>query len=281
MTSYETAKAIANYLKCRTSCAPKVAIVICGSTLSSLADAVADKTIINYSEIEQFPQSTVEGYSGNLVFGRLCCKDVVIMQGRFHPYEGFDVEQVTLPIRVFKLLGVETLIVTNSAGGLNPAFNVGDIMIIKDHICLPGLTGKNALIGKNDDRFGPRFPAMTNIYTKELRELAKKTACELGITDFLREGVYVELIGPTYETPAEARFLRQIGADAAGMSTAHETAIAKHAGMKVFGLSLIVKKILTDENSSEQLTHEEVQTTCTKRAENIKCLLARLIQNIP
>ncbi|KAM3171173.1 hypothetical protein ACTXT7_017155 [Hymenolepis weldensis] len=277
MASYETVKSVVDFLKTKVDAAPQVAI-ICGSGLGTLAEIVTDKTTIKYEEIEQFPKSTVVGHAGNLVFGKLGGKDVVVMQGRFHPYEGYSMSHVTLPIRVFKLLGVETIIVTNAAGGLNPEFAVGDMMIIKDHICMPGMTGMNALVGKNEERFGTRFPNMQNLYTKDLRELAKKVAEELEITKYLKEGIYCAEIGPTYETPAEARFLRMIGADAVGMSTAHETTIAKHAGMKVFAMSLITNKVVLDEDSNVQTNHEEVLETSAKRAETMKSFVERLVE---
>nr|CDS18570.1 purine nucleoside phosphorylase [Echinococcus granulosus] len=231
MGSYEDAKAAADYIKSKVSLTPQIGI-ICGSGLGKLAEIVSEPVIVKYSEINQFPISTVAGHAGNLVFGKLAGKSVVVMQGRFHPYEGYQMSQVTLPVRVMKLLGVETLIVTNAAGGLNPGYKVGDLMIIKDHISLLGMTGLNPLVGPNDDRFGTRFPDMTNLYTKELRELAKTVGKEMHIEDILHEGIYLAEMGPTYETIAESRFARLMGADAAGMSTAHETIVAKHAGMK-------------------------------------------------
>nr|CDS34496.2 purine nucleoside phosphorylase [Hymenolepis microstoma]CDS35244.2 purine nucleoside phosphorylase [Hymenolepis microstoma] len=274
MACYETVKFVVDFIKTKAEVAPQVAI-ICGSGLGTLADVVTDKIIIKYEEIEQFPKSTVAGHAGNLVFGKLGGKDVVVMQGRFHPYEGYS---VTLPVRVFKLLGVETLIVTNAAGGLNPQFAVGDMMIIKDHICMPGMTGMNALVGKNEEKFGPRFPNMQNLYTKDLRELAKKVAEELEITEYLKEGIYCAEIGPTYETHAEARFLRMIGADAVGMSTAHETTIAKHAGMKVFAMSLITNMVVMSEDSDVETNHEEVLAISAKRAETMKSFVERLVE---
>ncbi|VDO01637.1 unnamed protein product [Rodentolepis nana] len=279
MACYETVKSVVDFIKTKVDVAPQVAI-ICGSGLGTLAEVVTDKTIIKYEEIEQFPKSTVVGHAGNLVFGKLGGKDVVVMQGRFHPYEGYSMSQVTLPVRVFKLLGVETLIVTNAAGGLNPKFAVGDMMIIKDHISMPGMTGMNALVGKNEEKFGTRFPNMQDLYTKSLRELAKKVAEELEITEYLKEGIYCAEIGPTYETPAEARFLRMIGADAVGMSTAHETTIAKHAGMKVFAMSLITNNVVTSEDSDVLTNHEEVLATSAKRAETMKSFVERLVESL-
>ncbi|VDO00395.1 unnamed protein product [Rodentolepis nana] len=277
MGSYDQALSVANYIKSKVDIGPKVGI-ICGSGLGTLAETVKDPVIIKYSEIKEFPKSTVAGHAGNLVFGKLGGKNVVVMQGRFHPYEGYEMSQITLPIRVFKLLGVETMIVTNAAGGLNPRYKVGDMMIIKDHISLCGLTGKNPLVGHNEDKFGPRFPAMSNIYTKELRQLGKKIGAELNIGEFLREGVYAAQIGPTYETPAEARFIRLVGADAVGMSTVHETSVARHADMKVFAMSLITNMIVQDEDSDELANHEEVLETSNKRAETMKTFVTKLVE---
>ncbi|KAL5106158.1 Purine nucleoside phosphorylase [Taenia crassiceps] len=210
---------------------------------------------------EALPMSTVVGHAGNLVFGKLAGKYVVVMQGRFHPYEGYSMSQVTLPVRVMKLLGVETLIVTNAAGGLNPLYKVGDLMIIKDHINLLGMTGLNPLVGPNDERFGTRFPAVTNIYTKELRELAKAVGKEMGIEDFLHG----------------SRFARLIGADAIGMSTAHETIVAKHAGLKVLALSLITDMVGLDDDTEVHCTHEEVLRTAAMRTDVLNTLVVKML----
>lgn len=247
MGCYETAKSVCDFIKTKITDEPKVAIV-CGSGLGTLAEVVTDKTVISYSEIKEFPKSTgnfhiycqllVAGHAGNLVFGKIGGKNVVVMQGRFHPYEGFDLSnvrnfqslhfQITLPIRVMKLLGAETLIATNAAGGLNESYNVGDIMIIEDHISLLGITGKNPLTGPNDERydgfskikhlfrFGPRFPALAKMYTKSLRIKAKEIAKEMGYDKYFREGTYIAQSGPCYETPAEVRLMRLLGADAVG-----------------------------------------------------------------
>ncbi|KAL5966089.1 Purine nucleoside phosphorylase [Taenia solium] len=279
MASYQNAKAAADYIKKKVHQTPQVGI-ICGSGLGTLAEIVSDPIVIKYSDIKQFPKSTVVGHAGNLVFGTLAGKNVVVMQGRFHPYEGYQMCQVTLPVRVMKLLGVETLIVTNAAGGLNPDYKVGDLMIIKDHINLLGMAGLNPLVGPNDERFGPRFPAMTDTYTKELREIAKAVGKEMQIEDFLREGVYVAEMGPTYETIAEARFLKMIGADAAGMSTAHEAIVAKHANMKVFAFSLITNEIVVDEDSKVVCNHEEVLQISAKRTEVMKTFVMQMLEKM-
>ncbi|VDN11796.1 unnamed protein product [Dibothriocephalus latus] len=276
MGSYEDAQAVCNIIKPRIPCTPRVGI-ICGSGLGTLAETVIDPVIIKYEEIKQFPRSTVVGHAGNLVFGKLGGKYVMVMQGRFHPYEGYDMSQVTLPVRVMKLLGVEYIIVTNAAGGLNPKYNVGDIVFIKDHINFPSLSGKNALVGPNDERFGTRFPSMNNTYRKDLRELARKIANEMNISSIVHEGVYFASSGPAYETPAEARMIRVLGGDLAGMSTAHETMVASHCGLKVFAMSLVTNKVMVEEDSSAVTNHAEVLETSKKRTETMKELVTKIV----
>jgi purine-nucleoside phosphorylase len=265
-----------DYIQSQTSVKPEFG-VICGSGLGGLAeqlDAEPAPRVISYSDIPHFPAVSVEGHAGNLVFGCFSGQPTVCMQGRFHCYEGYSVQQVTMPVRVMHLLGVKTLVVTNASGGLNPAFNIGDIMVMKDHINLAGMTGVNPLIGPNDSRFGPRFPALTTAYDKQLRQLILRTAQELGMGQYMREGVYVHITGPNYETPAEARFLHKIGADTVGMSTAPEVIVAKHSGMRVLGLSLVTNKVILD-NDTEAIppTHEEVMETGRKRAEEMQKLV--------
>jgi len=207
--------------------------VILGSGLGSLADAIEAQTVIPYSTIPYFVTSTATGHKGNLICGRLGGKDVIAMQGRFHYYEGYTMEQVTFPVRVMKALGVKNLLVSNAAGGVNPSYGVGDLMIITDHINL----APNPLIGRNNDSFGVRFPDMTRAYDREFIALAEKIGSERGIS--LRKGVYVGLTGPSYETPAEYAFVHRIGGDAVGMSTVAEVIVARHAGLRVFGMSVI------------------------------------------
>ncbi|GAI17283.1 unnamed protein product, partial [marine sediment metagenome] len=207
---------------------------ILGTGLGRLAEDIEEKEIIPYSEIPNFPVSTVQSHSGNLVLGKLGNKEVVAMQGRFHYYEGYSLKEVTFPVRVMKKLGADTIIISNAAGGMNRFFKRGDLMLITDHI---NLFGDNPLIGPNDEELGPRFPDMSEAYSQKLIELAKKVALKEKIR--LREGVYVGLTGPTLETPAEYRFLISIGADAVGMSTVPEVIVANHMGMKVLGISCI------------------------------------------
>jgi len=212
---------------------PKIAIIL-GTGLGRLAENIKGKEIIPYSKIPNFPISTVQSHSGNLVLGKLGNKEVVAMQGRFHYYEGYNLKEVTFPVRVMKKLGADIIIISNAAGGMNRFFKRGDLMLITDHI---NLFGDNPLIGPNDEELGPRFPDMSEAYSQQLIKLAKKIALKEKIR--LREGVYAGLTGPTLETPAEYRFLISIGADAVGMSTVPEVIVANHMGMKVLGISCI------------------------------------------
>jgi len=212
---------------------PKIAIIL-GTGLGALAEDIQEKEIIPYSEIPNFPVSTVQSHSGNLVLGKLGNKEVVAMQGRFHYYEGYSLKEVTFPVRVMKKLGADIIIISNAAGGMNRFFKRGDLMLIADHI---NLFGDNPLIGPNDEELGPRFPDMSEAYNQKLIELAKKVALKEKIR--LQEGIYAGLTGPTLETPAEYRFLIKIGTDAVGMSTVPEVIVANHMGMKVLGISCI------------------------------------------
>lgn len=241
----------AEFLRSKVSEMPKIAIIL-GTGLGPIVDHMEEKTYIPYSEIPNFPISTVEGHSGNLIFGRLGNKRVIAMQGRFHYYEGYDMKQVTFPVRVFKALGVEILFVSNASGGMNKEFVVGDVMTITDHI---NLFPENPLRGKNYNELGTRFPAMTNAYDKELMALADKIAEEKGIR--LMHGVYVGVTGPTFETPAEYEFYHIIGGDCVGMSTVPEVIVANHAGMRVYGISVITD--LGGKDVTQVPTHEEVQ----------------------
>uniref|UniRef100_A0A3Q0S809 Purine nucleoside phosphorylase n=1 Tax=Amphilophus citrinellus TaxID=61819 RepID=A0A3Q0S809_AMPCI len=277
--SYEECKTTADWLLSNTQVRPTVGIV-CGSGLGGLAEMIKDPQIFKYSDIPNFPRSTVHGHAGRLVFGTLKGKPCVCMQGRFHLYEGYPIQKITLPMRVFKLMGVETMIMTNAAGGLNQDYKVGDIMIIKDHINMPGFSGVNPLSGPNDDRFGLRFPCMSDAYDRKLRKLAHDVAAELGYSDFLREGVYCVLGGPSFETIAECRMLHRIGADAVGMSTVHEVIVARHAGMRCFALSLISNRAVMDYDSEEKANHEEVLETGKLRAEQMEKLVSTIVAQL-
>lgn len=237
---------------------PLVGLVL-GSGLSLLAESIADAITIPYEHIPHFPASTVAGHAGRLLIGALAGQTVVAMQGRIHLYEGYTAEEITFPIRVMRRLGVETLILTNAAGGLNPNFHVGDLMLLVDHINFVGMAGHNPLIGPNIPSFGPRFPSMTETYALSLRRLALTTARNLQIS--LRQGVYAYLAGPNFETPAEVRLLRLMGADAVGMSTVPEALVGVHAGMRVLGISTITNEAVDQLDTDQQPSHEEVLET--------------------
>ncbi|WP_110111217.1 purine-nucleoside phosphorylase [Bacillus sp. CGMCC 1.16541] len=252
---------------------PKVGLIL-GSGLGVLADEIQDAVKIPYNEIPEFPVSTVEGHAGQLVLGTIHDVPVVAMQGRFHFYEGYGLDKVTFPVRVMKELGVETLIVTNAAGGVNESFQPGDLMIITDHI---NNFGTNPLIGPNDSDLGVRFPDMSEAYCKNLRALAKDVANKLTID--VQEGVYVGNTGPTYETPAEVRMLRTLGGDAVGMSTVPEVIVARHAGMKVLGISCISN--MAAGILDQPLHHDEVIETTEKVKQQFLLLVKELVREIP
>lgn len=230
----------ADFIRKRVDFAPEIAIIL-GTGLGALADQVEDSVAIEYSRIPFFPRPTMAGHPGQLVLGTIADKHIVAMQGRAHYYEGYSIDQVTFPVRVMRRLGAKVLIVSNAAGGMNPQFNPGDLMIIVDHI---NLTGLNPLIGPNDERLGPRFPDMSEPYDRELIRLIEDLARQEELK--VQKGIYVGVTGPNLETAAEYRFLRMIGADAVGMSTVPEVIVAKHAGLRVLGISCITDKCLPD-----------------------------------
>ncbi|XP_028988531.1 purine nucleoside phosphorylase 5a [Betta splendens] len=277
--TYDDCKATADWLLAQTDVRPTVGIV-CGSGLGGLADMLKDQVIFNYKDIPNFPQSTVHGHAGRLVFGTLKGRPCVCMQGRFHLYEGYLIQKIALPMRIFKLLGVETVLLTNAAGGLNQDFKVGDVMIIKDHLNMPGFAGNNPLAGPNDERFGVRFPCMSDAYDRELQQMAMDIGQELGYGDFLKEGVYCLLGGPSFETVAESRMLHKLGVDAVGMSTVYEVIVARHCGMRVFALSLITNQVVMDYDSGEKANHEEVLHTAKLRAEQLERLVSTMVTRI-
>lgn len=256
MTTFVTLEQIdqaADGIRQRTSYRPRIGLIL-GSGLNSLADAVQNPEIIPYSEIPNWPISTVHGHAGRLVIGELEGQTVFVMQGRVHFYEGYSMSQVTLPVRVMLRLGLEMMFVTNAAGGVNPDFVPGDVMLITDHLNLVGMTGANPLMGPNIDELGPRFPDMSQPYDRALMPMVRQAAAQENIE--LREGVYCSLSGPSFEGPADLRFLRMAGADAVGMSTVPEVIVARHGKMRVLGLSGISNKANLD--GSTVTTHEEV-----------------------
>ena len=251
--SYEQITQAADVVRSKIDRLPQVGLIL-GSGLGSLADAIQDPRIIPYPEIPNWPVSTVEGHHGQLVIGDLEGQQVLVMQGRTHYYEGYDMNQIGLPVRVMQALEIGTFIVTNAAGGVNPSFNPGDPMLITDHLNLIGMAGHSPLRGPNLEQFGPRFPDMSLAYDRELGAFARQVAGESGI--LLNEGVYAGLAGPSFETPADLRFLQAIGVDAVGMSTVPEVTVARHGGMRVLGFSGISNKANLD--GSTITTHEEV-----------------------
>ncbi|RKP54293.1 purine-nucleoside phosphorylase [Cohnella endophytica] len=239
-----------SYIQSQINVQPTIGLIL-GSGLGELADDIQDAVRIAYESIPHFPVSTVEGHAGQLVTGRLHNQTVIAMQGRFHYYEGYSMQEVTFPVRVMKALGVDHLIVTNACGGMNPDFKAGDLMLISDHL---NMTGANPLIGANEPALGPRFPDMSRAYTPELLELVAETAQSLGIQ--VQRGVYAGITGPTYMTPAELIMLRKMGGDAVGMSTVPEVIVASHMAMKVIGISCVTDMAIGEE--LEPLSHEQV-----------------------
>jgi purine-nucleoside phosphorylase len=257
------------FIRTKTSSAPAVGIIL-GTGLGALAQEIHKEIVIDYSEIPHFPISTVESHHGKLIFGTLAGKQVVAMQGRFHFYEGYTMKQITFPVRVMKLLGVQTLLISNAAGALNPQFRRGEIMLMTDHI---NLLGDNPLIGPNDDSLGPRFPDMSEPYSKELLNAAESVARDLGIS--IQKGVYVAMPGPNLETRSEYRFLRSVGADAVGMSTVPEDIVAIHMGMRVVGVSIITDECFPD--TLKPVTLEEVIAIANRAEPKMTAIMKELV----
>lgn len=258
-----------------TAISPKTGLVL-GSGLSPLADGVEDPVSFPYGELPYFPESTVSGHAGQLVLGYLEDQPIVVMQGRAHYYEGYSMGEVTFPVRVMQLLGIERLIVTNAAGGLHPDFRPGDVMLITDHINLIGMAGLNPLRGPNVDRLGPRFPDMSQPYDGELGTRARHVAADNELN--LQQGVYICLAGPSYETPADLRFLRLIGADAVGMSTVPEVTVARQGGTRVLGLSGITNVLPLEGEPVVETSHEEVLETGKKLAPRLETIIRGVLR---
>jgi purine-nucleoside phosphorylase len=275
--TYQDVEQTVAYVRSKTTQEPRIGLVL-GSGLSPLADEILQPDSIPYEQIPHFPHSSVVGHAGRMVVGTLAGKSVLVMQGRTHFYEGYSPQHITLPIRVMQGLGISTLIVTNAAGGINTSFQAGDLMLIVDHINFVGMAGQHPLRGPNLAEFGPRFPSMTRVYDPQLISLARKTATGLDIT--LREGVYACLAGPSFETPAEIRFLKAIGADAVGMSTAPEATVACHGGMRVMGISSITNVTIQDTTTEADTTHEEVLETGKIIVPNLMALLTGILAEI-
>ena len=268
----EKIKQTTHYIQQLVSTKPEVGIIL-GTGLGDLADKIEVEKSINYSDIPNFPESTVEGHKGKLIFGKLSGKNVVAMQGRFHFYEGYPMDEVTFPIRVMKFLGIEKLFVSNASGGLNPDYRIGDIMVITDHI---NLFPTNPLIGENIAELGPRFPDMSEAYNHKLIGLAKDVAKDFNIE--LKYGVYAGVSGPTFETPAEYFYIRKVGADAVGMSTVPEIIVARHMDIPCFGMSVVTD--VGVEGQIVEVSHEEVQEAAALAAPNLLKVFQELLARI-
>ena len=266
---WEQVQETVDFIINKTNFSPEYGVIL-GSGLGNFTDDIDVEFILPYSEIPNFPVSTVEGHKGALVFGTIQGKKVVAMQGRFHFYEGYDMKQVTFPIRVMKYLGVEKLIVSNASGGVNPNYKVGSIVIIKDHI---NMMPEHPLRGKNDERFGPRFVNMSEPYSRKMMAKAKEIASDLDIE--VRDGVYLGIQGPTFETLSEYRMVKLLGADCVGMSTVPEVIVASHMGLETFGISVITD--MGNEESIDTITHAEVLEAARKAEPHVRSLIKELI----
>jgi purine-nucleoside phosphorylase len=272
---YEQIEVARAYVASRSQQRPSVALIL-GSGLGGLADELRGADTIDYADIPHFPRSTVEGHEGELALGSLSGRTVAVMRGRFHFYEGYDLAQTTVPVRVLQAIGARTLIVTNAAGGLRADWHVGDLMRISDHINFPGMAGQHPLRGPNDPRLGVRFPAMMNVYDPELGALAQHVATDMGVT--LCQGVYAMLAGPSFETPAELRMLQSWGVDAVGMSTVPEVIAARHGGMRVLGISMISNIATPD---APPANHEEVLSAGAAVTDTFTSLIREILARMP
>jgi purine-nucleoside phosphorylase len=270
--------AAAEFIRGQTQHQPSVGLIL-GSGLGPLADEVQSADHVPFDRIPHFPVSTILGHDGRLVVGQLEGQVVLAMQGRAHYYEGYSMAQVTFPVRVMQGLGIQILIVTNAAGGLNPEWRAGDLMLITDHINLIGMTGANPLRGPNLETFGPRFPDMGQAYDPELQQLAREVAEQASVT--LREGIYTGLAGPSFETPAELRFLRAMGTDAVGMSTVTEVTVARHGGMRVLGLSSIANMVVYDPSQGAETSHEEVLEAGKRVVPKLTAVIKGTLRRLP
>jgi purine-nucleoside phosphorylase len=257
---------------------PRIGLIL-GSGLNPFAEKIENPTFISYEHIPGFPVPSVAGHAGRLIVGSLAGKNVLVMQGRCHFYEGHSPQKVTFPIRVMSLLGIKTLIVTNAAGGLNPNFRIGDLMLINDHLNLVGIAGAHPLRGPNLEQFGPRFPSMTHAYHPGLLAAARQAAVHEKLP--LHEGVYAYISGPSFETPAEIRYLRMIGADAVGMSTVPEVIVAVHSGMRVIGISGITNVAVSQIEAAEEPSHQEVLEASQIIMPRLTALLIRVLTDMP
>lgn len=266
-------KEAADFIQSRINRAPAVAMIL-GSGLGDLAEEIEESVHIPYNEIPHFPVSTVEGHAGRLVIGKFQGKEVIAMQGRFHYYEGYSMQEVTFPVRVMKSLGAENLIVTNACGGMNKSYQPGDLMVIEDHL---NMTNDNPLIGENLEAFGPRFPDMSTAYNKEFQELAHRCAEKDGLT--LQQGVYAGITGPYFMSAAELIMLRRLGGDVVGMSTVPEVIVAQHSGMNVLGISCVTDMAVGED--LQGVTHQEVMETAARTKPKFISLVKKIIKDMP
>jgi purine-nucleoside phosphorylase len=273
--TFEQIEEVAAAVRSRTRHQPKIALIL-GSGLGGLADSIQAPDVIPFGDLPYWPTSTVHGHSGRLLIGTLENQPVMVMQGRIHFYEGYSMAQVTLPIRVMQCLGIEMLFVTNAAGAIHPDYAPGDLMLITDNLNLIGMGGMNPLMGPNDERFGPRFPDMSRVYDRPLMDLARAAARQNNI--LLHEGVYAGLSGPSFESPADLRFLRLAGADAVGMSTVSEVIVARHGGMRALGFSGISNKANLDGNT--ETTHEEVLAAGKVLAPKLEIIIRAVLRSL-
>nr|BAH29734.1 nucleoside phosphorylase [Dicyema japonicum] len=276
---YEDIQEMVEFVQSKMTIRPTVGIV-CGTGLGGINEVINDKEIVKFSDIPNLPQTTVTSHAGQFVLGRLPCgKEVMVQQGRYHFYEGHDQSIIVAPIRMMKLMGVETLILTNAAGGLNQSYSIGDIMVIKDHIYFPGFAGNSPLVGPNDKRFGERFPPIYNLYDRELRKKMLKCAEQLGM-DFVRHGIYASVAGPHYETIFDMRFLLKNGCDAVGMSTSGEAICGAHIGLKVVAMSGVSNKFVDSEEVENFVDGDEVTQVVNNGVSYVSKLLERFISEL-
>lgn len=278
MHQYENYQQAVAVIRQRTSLRPDIGLVL-GSGLGTLADTLTDRAVIPYEDIPGWPRATVSGHRGNLVIGEIEGQIVAAQQGRAHYYEGYTMQQVTFPIRVMHALGIRTVILTNAAGGVHPSYQVGDLMLIEDHINLPGMVGANPLMGPNDDQVGERFVGLAQAYDRKLRQRALKVAQENEIP--LHSGVYCAVSGPSFETPAEIRMIRALGGDAVGMSTVHEVLVARHAGMRVMACSGVTNRAIDAVDTDLETNHEEVLEASKVIVPRLTAILKGVLKNFP
>jgi len=258
---------------------PKVGIV-CGTGCGGIADTLVNAQVFKFEDIPHFIQASIQGHKGLLHIGTLQDKTVVLLQGRLHAYEGYHSGQAAFPIRVMKQLGVSSIIITSATGGLNPIFKIGDLMVVKDHLSFPSLSGGSSLEGPNDSRLGERFVAQNNAYDRDLRKLAKDVAQNLGFGSFVREGNLIHVMGPAYETPLECKFLQMIGGDVVGMSNANECLVARHMNVKVLSITLITNMCVLDVDKDGDANHEEVLNAAKTRVKDLQQFVSHIVTKL-